>query len=66
MPSSRGSSPPQTRGSCSAGRFFTAEPAWKQFIFKDFNKGGGGKDWECGISRYKLVYTGQISNTDLL
>ena len=28
--------------------------------------GEGGKEPEFGVSRYKLVYTGQISNTDLL
>ena len=45
MPSSRGSSPPrdQTHGSCTAGRFFTAEPMGKpsfsstEFFFY-FNK----------------------------
>ena len=28
--------------------------------------GGGGKDWEFGISRYKLVYIQQIHNKVLL
>ena len=27
---------------------------------------GGGKDWECGISRRKLLYTGWINNKVLL
>ena len=27
---------------------------------------GGGKDWEFGISRCKLVYTGWINNKVLL
>ena len=26
----------------------------------------GGKDWEFGISRYKLLYIGQINNNVLL
>ena len=28
--------------------------------------GGGGKDWEFGISRCKLLYTGWINNKVLL
>ena len=28
--------------------------------------GGGGEDWECGINRCKLVYTGWINNKVLL
>ena len=28
--------------------------------------GGGGKDWECGISRCKLFYTGWINNKGVL
>ena len=28
--------------------------------------GGGGKDWECGISRCKLLYTGWMNNKVLL
>ena len=28
--------------------------------------GRGGKDWEFGISKCKLVYTGQINNKTLL
>ena len=28
--------------------------------------GGGGKDWEFGISRYKLLYIGRIKNKVLL
>ena len=27
---------------------------------------GGGKDWELGISRYKLLYIGWINNKVLL
>ena len=29
-------------------------------------EGGGGKDWEAGISRCKLVYIGWINNKVLL
>ena len=29
-------------------------------------QGGGGKDWECGISRCKLLYIGWINNKVLL
>ena len=25
-------------------------------------QGGGGKDWKCGISRCKLLYTGWINS----
>ena len=28
--------------------------------------GGGGEDWECGISRCQLVYIGWINNKVLL
>ena len=28
--------------------------------------GGGGKDWECGISRCQLLYMGWINNKVLL
>ena len=27
---------------------------------------GGGLDWECGMSRYELVYAGRIHNKALL
>ena len=29
-------------------------------------RGGGGKDWEFGISRHKLLYIGWINNKVLL
>ena len=28
--------------------------------------GGGGKEWECGTGRYKLLYIGWINNKVLL
>ena len=33
---------------------------------QDGGKGGEGKDWEFGISRYKLLYIGWVNNKVLL
>ena len=37
-----------------------------RFVLAKGSKGGGRKDWEFGVSRYKLVYTEWINNKVLL
>ena len=52
-------------------KYDTNEPIYKtetdsdienRLVIANGEGGGGGKDWECGISRCKLFYTGWINN----
>ena len=45
---------------------YTKQKATRQHRGLTFGCQGGGKDWECGISRCKLLYIGWINNKVLL
>lgn len=44
----------------------TASQTQRRMLAAKGESGSGGRDWEAGLSRCKLVFTGGISNTDLL